>query len=62
MAGAFTERDVRVQAALAETFVDGPVEGYLGDGSLCPTGLGVNRMITIMAMARHVGRTVLAEA
>jgi choline dehydrogenase-like flavoprotein len=35
---------------------------YVGDGSLCPTGLGVNPMITIMAMARHVGRTLLAEA
>ena len=35
---------------------------YVGDGSLCPTGLGVNPMITIMAMARHVGRTVLADA
>jgi choline dehydrogenase-like flavoprotein len=33
---------------------------YVGDGSLCPTGLGVNPMITIMAMARHVARTVLA--
>jgi choline dehydrogenase-like flavoprotein len=34
---------------------------YVGDGSLCPTGLGVNPMITIMAIARQVGRTVLAE-
>lgn len=35
---------------------------YVGDGSLCPTGIGVNPMITIMAMARHVGRTILTEA
>jgi choline dehydrogenase-like flavoprotein len=35
---------------------------YVGDGSLCPTGIGVNPMITIMGMARHVGRTVLSEA
>jgi choline dehydrogenase-like flavoprotein len=35
---------------------------YVGDGSLCPTGIGDNPMITIMAMARHVGRTVLSEA
>jgi choline dehydrogenase-like flavoprotein len=34
---------------------------YVGDGSLFPTGLGVNPMITIMAMARRVARTVLAE-
>jgi choline dehydrogenase-like flavoprotein len=42
---------------------DGVIRGlYIGDGSLCPTGVGVNPMITIMAMARHVGRTVLTEA
>jgi choline dehydrogenase-like flavoprotein len=34
---------------------------YVGDGSLFPTGIGVNPMITIMAMARRVARTVLAE-
>lgn len=34
---------------------------YVADGSLFPTGLGVNPMITIMALARRVGRTVLAE-
>ena len=34
---------------------------YVGDGSLFPTGIGVNPMITIMAMARRVARVVLAE-
>ena len=34
---------------------------YVADGSLFPTGLGVNPMITIMALARRVGRTVLRE-
>jgi choline dehydrogenase-like flavoprotein len=35
---------------------------YVADGSLFPTGLGVNPMITIMALARRVSRTILAEA
>ena len=35
---------------------------YVGDGSLFPTGLGVNPMITIMALARRVARTVVADA
>lgn len=45
----------------------GPAEGsvvrglYVADASLFPTGLGVNPMITVMAVARRVGRTVLAE-
>jgi choline dehydrogenase-like flavoprotein len=41
---------------------DRPVGGlYVADGSLLPTGLGVNPMLTIMALARRVARTVLAE-
>ena len=40
-----------------------PIRGlYVGDGSLFPTGIGVNPQITIMALARRVARTVLAEA
>ncbi|MDQ6793848.1 MAG: GMC family oxidoreductase N-terminal domain-containing protein [Chloroflexota bacterium] len=35
---------------------------YVADGSLFPTAIGVNPMITIMTLARQVGRTVLAEA
>ena len=35
---------------------------YVADTSLFPTGLGVNPMLTVMALARRVGRTVLAEA
>jgi choline dehydrogenase-like flavoprotein len=34
---------------------------YVGDGSLFPTGIGVNPMITIMALARRVARTVVGE-
>jgi choline dehydrogenase-like flavoprotein len=42
---------------------DRPVEGlYVADGSLFPTGIGVNPQVTIMALARRVARTVLAEA
>jgi choline dehydrogenase-like flavoprotein len=42
---------------------DAVVRGlWVGDGSLFPTGIGVNPMITIMAMARRVSRTILAEA
>jgi choline dehydrogenase-like flavoprotein len=35
---------------------------YVADGSLFPTGLGVNPMITIMALARRVSRTILGDA
>lgn len=35
---------------------------YVADTSTFPTGLGVNPMLTVMAMARRVSRTVLAEA
>ena len=35
---------------------------YAADGSLFPTGLGVNPMITIMVLARRVSRTILGEA
>jgi choline dehydrogenase-like flavoprotein len=34
---------------------------YVADGSLFPTGIGVNPMITILALARRVARTVLAD-
>ena len=35
---------------------------YVGDGSACPTGLGVNPMVTIMALARRTARVILAES
>ena len=34
---------------------------YVGDGSLFPTGIGVNPMITIMVLAQRVARTVADE-
>jgi choline dehydrogenase-like flavoprotein len=34
---------------------------YLADGSLFPTGLSVNPILSVMALARRVSRTVLAE-
>jgi choline dehydrogenase-like flavoprotein len=35
---------------------------YVADTSLFPTGLGVNPMLTVMALARRVARTMLAES
>lgn len=35
---------------------------YVGDGSVFPTAIGVNPMITIMTLARRVSRLILAEA
>jgi choline dehydrogenase-like flavoprotein len=35
---------------------------YVADTSTFPTAIGVNPMLTVMAMARRVSRTVLAEA
>jgi choline dehydrogenase-like flavoprotein len=35
---------------------------YVADASLFPTAIGVNPMLTVMALARRVARTVLAEA
>ena len=34
---------------------------YVADTSTFPTAVGVNPMVTVMAMARRVSRTVLAE-
>jgi choline dehydrogenase-like flavoprotein len=34
---------------------------YVADSSTFPTGIGVNPMISVMAMARRVARTVMAE-
>ena len=34
---------------------------YVADGSLLPTALGVNPMITIIAMARRIARGVADE-
>jgi choline dehydrogenase-like flavoprotein len=35
---------------------------YVADTSLFPTAIGVNPMLTVMALARRVARTVLAES
>ena len=42
---------------------DSVVRGlYVADTSLFPTGIGVNPMLTVMALARGVTRTILAES
>ena len=52
----------RVRSGLGSGGRDEVVPGlYVADGSLFPTGLGVNPMLTVMALARRVARTVLAE-
>jgi len=46
----------------AGTDGDHPIRGlYIADGSAFPTGIGVNPMITIMALARRTARTILSE-
>jgi choline dehydrogenase-like flavoprotein len=35
---------------------------YVADSSLFPTALGINPMLTVMALARRVARSVLAES
>ena len=35
---------------------------YVADSSTFPTGIGVNPMLSVMAMARRVSRTILAES
>lgn len=55
---AVVDPDGRVQADASGRIVRGL---YVGDGSVFPTGIGVNPMITIMTLARKTSRTVLAE-
>jgi len=49
----------RVRADAKGALVDGL---YVADSSLFPTASGVNPMVTVMALARRVARTLIAEA
>jgi long-chain-alcohol oxidase len=49
----------RVRADVRGTLVDGL---FVADGSLFPSASGVNPMVTIMALARRVARTVASQA
>ncbi|HEY7935925.1 MAG TPA: GMC family oxidoreductase [Candidatus Limnocylindrales bacterium] len=49
----------RVRTGSSEQVVRGL---YVADSSLFPTALGANPMLTVMALARRVARTVAAEA
>lgn len=52
----------RVRSGVGSAGREAIVPGlYVADASLFPTGLGVNPMLTTMALARRVARTVLAE-
>ena len=52
----------RLRAADARPGRDRTIPGlYVGDASAFPSALGVNPMLTTMAWARHVARTILAE-
>jgi choline dehydrogenase-like flavoprotein len=50
----------RVRASSRRNRVVGGL--YVADASLFPTAIGVNPMLTVMALARRVARTVLAES
>ncbi len=50
----------RVRASSRRNRVIGGL--YVADASLFPTAIGVNPMLTVMALARRVARTVLAES
>jgi choline dehydrogenase-like flavoprotein len=49
----------RVRAATSGQATIGGL--YVGDGSVFPTGIGVNPMVTIMALARRLSRVIQAE-
>ena len=48
----------RIRTGLAGQVVRGL---YVADASLFPTAIGANPMITVMALARRVSRTILSE-